>query len=54
MFPSIWNGSVDDTTRIALASSHDGKTWHWVPGGDLLRTSPSASGTAVASGPRPT
>jgi len=38
MFPAIWNGSVDDTTRIALASSHDGKTWHWVPGGDLLRT----------------
>jgi hypothetical protein len=40
MFPAIWNGSVDDTTRIALASSHDGKTWHWVPGGDLLRTQP--------------
>jgi len=38
MFPAIWNASVDDTTRIALASSHDGKTWHWVPGGDLLRT----------------
>ena len=37
MFPAIWNGSVDDTTRIALASSHDGKNWHWVPGGDLLR-----------------
>jgi hypothetical protein len=40
MFPSIWNGSVDDTTRISLASSHDGKTWHWVPGGDLLQTGP--------------
>jgi hypothetical protein len=38
MFPSIWNGSMDDTTRIAMASSHDGKTWDWVPGGDLLRT----------------
>ncbi len=38
MFPSFWNGSVDDTTRIALASSHDGKVWHWVPGGDILRT----------------
>jgi hypothetical protein len=38
MFPTIWNGSRDDTTRIALASSHDGKVWHWVPGGDLLRT----------------
>jgi len=40
MFPAIWNASVDDTTRIALASSHDGKIWHWVPGGDLLRTAP--------------
>jgi hypothetical protein len=40
MFPTIWNASVDDTTRIVLASSHDGKTWHWVPGGDLLRTQP--------------
>lgn len=38
MFPSIWNGSVDDTTRVAMASSHDGKVWHWVPGGDLLHT----------------
>ena len=38
MFPAIWNASVDDTTRIALASSHDGKVWHWVPNGDLLRT----------------
>ncbi len=37
MFPTIWNGSVDDSTRVALASSHDGKLWHWVPGGDLLR-----------------
>ena len=40
MFPTIWNGSVDDTTRIALASSHDGKTWHGVPEGDLLHTGP--------------
>jgi hypothetical protein len=40
MFPTIWNGSVDDTTRIALAASHDGKIWHWVPGGDLMRTPP--------------
>ena len=38
MFPTIWNGSVDDTTRVAFASSHDGKVWHWVPGGDLLQT----------------
>jgi hypothetical protein len=40
MFPTIWNGSVDDTTRIALASSHDGKVWHWVPGGEILQTGP--------------
>ncbi len=40
MFPTIWNASIDDTTRIAMASSHDGKTWHWVPGGDLLNTGP--------------
>lgn len=38
MFPTIWNGSVDDTTRVAVASSHDGRNWHWVPGGDILRT----------------
>ncbi|MBI3866624.1 MAG: hypothetical protein HY290_32480 [Planctomycetia bacterium] len=40
MFPTIWNGSVDDTTRIAMAASHDGKLWHWVPGGELLKTPP--------------
>jgi hypothetical protein len=38
MFPAIWNASIDDTTRIAFASSQDGTTWHWVPGGDLMRT----------------
>ncbi|MCC6488378.1 MAG: hypothetical protein IT364_12850, partial [Candidatus Hydrogenedentes bacterium] len=40
MFPTIWNASIDDTTRIAFASSHDGIIWHWVPGGDLLHTQP--------------
>jgi hypothetical protein len=40
MFPAIWNASIDDTTRIAMASSSDGINWHWVPGGDLLRTGP--------------
>ena len=54
MFPAIWNGSVDDTTRIAMASSHDGQTWHWVPGGDILAPVRSAGGTAAASGRRPT
>jgi hypothetical protein len=40
MFPTLWNGSRDDTTRVLLASSHDGKAWHWVPGGEVLRTPP--------------
>lgn len=38
MFPTVWNASIDDTTRITMASSHDGQVWHWVPGGDLLET----------------
>lgn len=40
MFPTIWNASIDDTTRVAMASSHNGKLWHWVPGGDVLETAP--------------
>ncbi len=40
MFPAVWNASIDDTTRIAMAASQDGKVWHWVPGGDLLHTQP--------------
>ncbi|GMQ80441.1 MAG: hypothetical protein BMS9Abin04_432 [Planctomycetia bacterium] len=40
MFPAVWNASIDDTTRIVMASSHDGRVWHWVPGGDLLQTQP--------------
>lgn len=38
MFPTVWNASIDDTTRITMASSHDGRVWHWLPGGDLLET----------------
>jgi hypothetical protein len=38
MFPAVWNASISDTTRIALASSRDGETWNWVPEGDLLET----------------
>lgn len=38
MFPTIWNGSGDDTTRITLATSHDGRVWHWAPGREVLRT----------------
>jgi len=44
MMPLIWNASVDDTTRTVLASSHDGKVWHWLPGGTLIET-PSFGGT---------
>lgn len=40
MFPTIWNASIDDTTRVAMASSHNGKLWHWVPGGNVLETAP--------------
>lgn len=40
MFPAVWNASIDDTTRIVMASSHDGKVWYWTPGGDLLQTAP--------------
>ncbi|MGQ9630930.1 MAG: hypothetical protein ACUVXI_11575 [bacterium] len=39
MFPAIWHTS-DDTTSIALASSHDGKLWHFLPGSPVLETSP--------------
>jgi hypothetical protein len=38
MFPTVWNGSIDDTTRVLAASSHDGKLWHWLPGGEILKT----------------
>jgi len=40
MFPSVWNASIDDSTRIVMASSHDGKVWQWTPGGNILNTAP--------------
>jgi len=40
MFPAIWHAAADDTTSIMLASSHDGKLWHFVPGGPVLETAP--------------
>lgn len=40
MFPAIWHSAKDDTTSIALASSHDGRLWHWVPGPHVLETAP--------------
>jgi len=39
MFPTIWHVDEDDTS-ISLLSSHDGKVWHWVPGGPLMDTQP--------------
>jgi hypothetical protein len=52
MFPAIWNGSGDDTTRIVLASSHDGRIWHWVPEGNLLQTAAFLTPGVEASGPQ--
>lgn len=40
MFPAIWHSALNDTTSIALASSHDGKLWHWIPGATVLETAP--------------
>jgi len=40
MFPTVWHAAADDTTSVALASSHDGRLWHFVPGGPVLETAP--------------
>ena len=37
MFPTVWHQS-DDTTSIAVASSHNGRLWHFVPGSPVLPT----------------
>ena len=37
MFPAVYV-TADDTTYIDLASSHDGRTWNFVPGAPLLET----------------
>ena len=39
LFPTVYHIS-DDTTSIVMASSHDGKLWHHVPGPPLLTTGP--------------
>ncbi|MGQ9731872.1 MAG: hypothetical protein ACUVX8_11460 [Candidatus Zipacnadales bacterium] len=39
LFPTVWHTS-DDTTSIALASSRDGKLWHWLPGSPIATTAP--------------
>lgn len=37
MFPAVWDISKD-TTKIVMASSHDGEIWNFVPGGAVLET----------------
>jgi hypothetical protein len=39
LFPTVWHTS-DDTTSIAVASSRDGKVWHWLPGSPVADTAP--------------
>jgi len=40
LFPVVWNASLNDNTRVVMATSHNGKVWHWVPGVTLLETQP--------------
>ena len=53
MFPAIWHAAVADTTSIALASSHDGKVWQFVPGPSVLETAKLGEwdGGCVFTGP---
>ena len=37
LFPAIWH-TANDSTSIALATSHDGKLWHFLPGSPVLDT----------------
>ncbi|MCX8053641.1 MAG: twin-arginine translocation signal domain-containing protein [Armatimonadetes bacterium] len=39
MFPTVWHAAADDSTSVHLASSQDGRVWHFVPGGAVLETS---------------
>lgn len=39
MFPTIWH-TTSDSTSIAIASSHDGKIWHFLPGSPIFGTGP--------------
>jgi hypothetical protein len=42
LFPTIWHTS-SDSTSIALASSHDGRMWHFLPGSPVFATGPSGA-----------
>ncbi len=37
LFPTIWS-MADDSTRVALATSHNGKLWHFLAGSPVLST----------------
>jgi hypothetical protein len=37
IFSAVWDTS-EDTTYLAMASSHDGRVWGWMPGGPLMHT----------------
>jgi hypothetical protein len=37
LFPTIWHTS-SDSTSVAMATSHDGKVWHFLPGSPILST----------------
>jgi hypothetical protein len=37
LFPTIWH-TAGDSTSVALAASHDGKLWHFLPGSPVFGT----------------
>jgi hypothetical protein len=39
LFPTVWH-TASDSTSITVASSHDGRLWHWVPGAPVFTTGP--------------
>lgn len=39
LFPTIWH-TANDSTSVALASSHDGKLWHFLSGSPVFSTGP--------------
>ena len=39
LFPTIWH-TANDSTSTALASSHDGRMWHFLPGSPVFATGP--------------
>lgn len=37
MFPSVWH-TLEDTTGVVMAASHDNAVWNFVPGGSTADT----------------